>query len=84
MPHEKADEKAGEESQKKQKPMRSAPELASQGPEAISIIKPRGNAFGFRRDASGNAGSASGGGFDAPRVVNLRSSGGIRQDKTGA
>ena len=83
LPHEKADEKTVENPQKKQESARSTPEPVSRGPEAISIIKPRGNAFGFRRDASGNAGSAAGGGFDAPRVVNLRSSGGIRQDKTG-
>lgn len=84
LPHEKADEKTVENPQKKQESARSTPEPVSRGPEAISIIKPRGNAFGFRRDVSGSSGSAAGGGFDAPRVVNLRSSGGIRQDKTGA
>lgn len=42
------------------------------GPEAISVITPRGSHFGFRGNFGKNDESMSEDGFDTPRVVDLR------------
>ena len=57
------------------------PEPEAQGlPEAISIIRPRGNQRDFRGGVGSDGGSADDS-FDAPRVVDLRNPGGIPNDK---
>jgi len=61
LPHEKAALPA----EPPQEGVSSEGHPPSRGPEAISVIKPRGDQFGFR-------GKSSGDDFDAPRVVNLR------------
>jgi hypothetical protein len=78
LPSEKVGEKSEEKVPEKPNEYRKEsiqktlkPE-ASKGPEAISVITPRGNRFGFRGNAGQSAGLVPDDGFDAPRVVDLR------------
>lgn len=78
LPHEKAIAEASAPSQDapaQQSPPSSVPESPRE-PEAISVIRPRGNHSGFRGGAEKETVALPEGSSDAPRVVNLRSSGG--------
>lgn len=70
LPHEKAQE------EKLQKDASSHPSEGRREPEAISVIRPRGNQFGFQEEARQEAGASAESGSAASPVVNLRSSGG--------
>lgn len=70
LPHEKAQE------EKLQKDASSHPSEGRREPEAISVIRPRGNQFGFQEEARQEAGASAESGSAASSVVNLRSSGG--------
>ena len=77
LPHEKAIEEAktlseGVSSSVRKSPSASAPEN-SRDPEAISVIRPY---LGSHKGAGKEMAASSEGSSDAPRVVNLRSSGG--------
>lgn len=70
LPHEKAQE------EKLQKDASPHPSEGRREPEAISVIRPRGNQFGFQEEAWQEAGASAESGSAASPVVNLRSSGG--------
>ncbi len=70
LPHEKAQE------EKLQKDASPHPSEGRREPEAISVIRPRGNQFGFQEEARQEAGASAESGSAASPVVNLRSSGG--------
>ncbi len=70
LPHEKAQE------EKLQKDASPHPSEGRREPEAISVIRPRGNQFGFQEEARQEAGASAESGSAASSVVNLRSSGG--------
>ena len=53
------------------KPETSARDLAPKTVEAVGIIRPRGEGFGFRPLPSGSRSSDDKNSFDAPRVVNF-------------
>ncbi len=78
LPHEKAIAEASTLSQdapEQEGNSASVPEN-SREPEAISVIRPRGNHFGFRGSTEKETSVLPESGSDASRVVNLRSSGG--------
>ncbi len=70
LPHEKVQE------EKIQKDASPHPSEGRREPEAISVIRPRGNQFGFQEEARQEAGASAESGSAASSVVNLRSSGG--------
>ena len=70
LPHEKVQE------EKLQKDASPHPSEGRREPEAISVIRPRGNQFGFQEEARQEAGASAESGSAASPVVNLQSSGG--------